>query len=74
MPSILEHGDVLVSMAPCTCYLEVGVTIRETGMRELVLTFKRRRRANSAVPPNTAMPMSLTSYGTEMQIRKYGGK
>ena len=34
----------------------------------LVMTFKRRRRANTAMPANIAMLMFLTSCETEMHI------
>ena len=34
----------------------------------LAKTFKRRRRANTAMPAKTAMPNYLTSYEAEVQI------
>ena len=38
----------------------------------LLMTFKRRRRANTAKPTSTAMPIFLTSCNTEMHVWKYG--
>ena len=36
----------------------------------IVMMFKRQRRANTGMPGNTAVPMFLTSCGTEMHIWK----
>ena len=40
----------------------------------LVMTLKRQRRANAALPENSATPMFRTSCETEMHIWKYGWK
>ena len=37
----------------------------------VLMMFKRRTRANTAIPANTAMPMYLTGSETEMHISKY---
>ena len=38
----------------------------------LVMMFKHEKRANTAMPANTAIPIFLTSCETEMHIWKYG--
>ena len=38
----------------------------------LVMTFKRRRLANTAMQANSAMPMFLTTCQTEIYIYIYG--
>ena len=50
-----------------------GGFARENVPRQYAVhSFKRRRRANIAMPANTAVPLFLTSSETEMHIWKYG--
>ena len=59
------------------CYPGLVKTVSERLLRTLrytyilVMTFKRQRQANIAMPANTAMPMFLTSCDTETHIYIY---